>query len=70
MASRVWLTPGYIIPRWSLWTLLLVIAVLDGIFHRRVRSRGYQLYAALVRAWDGLAASRSWEGSRGWNSGP
>ena len=48
--SRVWLNVAYLAPRWSLWTLLLIAASVDGFLHRHLRSRGWQLYAALVRA--------------------
>lgn len=54
MTNRVWLNVAYLAPRWAVWTLLLVVASIDACRHRHVRSRGWQLYAVLVR-WDGGA---------------
>ena len=48
MADRVYLEKLYLIPRLSLWVLLLLIALLDGWRHRHIRSRGWQLYAVLL----------------------
>ncbi|KAL4859343.1 hypothetical protein ACK3TF_000461 [Chlorella vulgaris] len=48
MAARVYLNLAYVAPRAVLWVLLFVAALVDGIRHRAVRSRGFQLYWALV----------------------
>lgn len=48
MASRVYLSWTYLLPRFALWVLLLVVAIIDGLRHRHVRSRAWQLYAALT----------------------
>ena len=40
MANRVYLNLAYVVPRAALWLLLFVVALLDGIRHRSVRSRG------------------------------
>lgn len=48
MAGRVYLEIAYVAPRALLWLALFVWALIDGIRHRAVRSRGFQLYWALV----------------------
>jgi hypothetical protein len=48
MAGRIYLSLAYVIPRFILWTLLSVGGLVDGLRHKHVRSRGWQLYAALV----------------------
>ncbi|PSC76093.1 hypothetical protein C2E20_0258 [Micractinium conductrix] len=48
MAGRVYLSMAYVAPRAALWTLLFFVALVDGLRHRSVRSRGFQLYWALV----------------------
>jgi hypothetical protein len=40
MAARVYLSMAYVAPRALLWILLFLVALLDGIRHRAVRSRG------------------------------
>ena len=44
MAGRVYLAIPYVAPRCAIWALLFVVALWDGIRHRAVRSRGFQLY--------------------------
>lgn len=48
MAGRVYLEMAYVAPRAALWLALFLLALVDGIRHRAVRSRGYQLFWALV----------------------
>lgn len=48
MAGRVYLNMAYVAPRTALWVLLFAAGLIDGIRHRGVRSRGFQLYWALV----------------------
>jgi hypothetical protein len=40
MAGRIYLNMAYVAPRAALWLLLFVAALVDGIRHRAVRSRG------------------------------
>ena len=40
MAGRIYLSMAYVAPRAALWLLLFVAALVDGIRHRAVRSRG------------------------------
>ncbi len=40
MAGRVYLEMAYVAPRAALWMALFVLALVDGIRHRAVRSRG------------------------------
>lgn len=40
MAGRVYLEMAYVAPRALLWLTLFVLALVDGIRHRSVRSRG------------------------------
>lgn len=40
MAARVYLNLAYVAPRAVLWVLLFAAALVDGIRHRAVRSRG------------------------------
>lgn len=40
MAGRVYLSMAYVAPRAALWTLLFFVALVDGLRHRSVRSRG------------------------------
>lgn len=48
MADRVYTSVVYAIVRLSLWGFLFLVAALDGIRHRRVRSKGWQLFTLLV----------------------
>jgi hypothetical protein len=49
MISSVWVArPLYLLIRWVLWVLLAAVGTVDGVRHRTVRSRGWQLYALLV----------------------
>lgn len=40
MAGRVYLNVAYVLPRTILWVVLFAAALIDGIRHRSVRSRG------------------------------
>lgn len=48
MAGRVYLAVPYVAPRTLMWVLLFAAALWDGLRHRSVRSRGFQLFWALV----------------------
>lgn len=48
MAARVYLNMAYVVPRALLWIVLLVAALVDGIRHRAVHSRGCVARAAGV----------------------
>ena len=48
MAGRVYLAMPFVATRTALWAALFAVALWDGIRHRGVRSRGFQLYWALV----------------------
>ena len=50
MAGRVYTSIVYGIIRLSVWTALFVAALIDGLRHRQVRSRGWQLYLLLLGA--------------------
>lgn len=41
MAGRVYLEMAYVAPRAALWAALFVLALVDGVRHRAVRSRGW-----------------------------
>lgn len=44
MAGRVYLAVPYVVPRTAMWVLLFAVGLIDGIRHRGVRSRGFQLF--------------------------
>lgn len=48
MPLLVYLNTDYLLPRFALWVALFVVAFVDGWRHRGIRSRGYQLFFALV----------------------
>lgn len=48
MAGRVYTSVIYAIVRLSIWVALLAAAAFDGIRHRQVRSKGWQLFTLLV----------------------
>lgn len=48
MASQIWTSVPYLLLRSICWILLFAAALLDGIRHSHVRSRGRQLYAGVV----------------------
>lgn len=48
MANRVYTSVPYAISRLAIWVALLALAAIDGIRHRQVRSRGWQLYILLI----------------------
>ena len=48
MAGRVYTSVAYAVVRLAIWLLLFIGAVIDGLRHRQIRSRGWQLYLLLV----------------------
>ena len=48
MAGRVYTSIIYAIVRLCIWSALLAAGVTDGLRHRHVRSRGWQLYLLLI----------------------
>jgi len=48
MAFQVYTSIPYGIARLSIWFALLVVAILDGVRNRQVKSKGWQLYYMLV----------------------
>lgn len=48
MASQMYTSLAYLIPRVGLWLLLFILALIDGIKHRYENSRARKLYAAVV----------------------
>lgn len=48
MAAQILISVPYALARLAVWLLLLAVAVIDGLKHRHIRSRGYQLYLALT----------------------
>ena len=50
MTDSVYTSVPYAVARVGIWALLLAAALTDGFWHRRVRSRGWQLYALLCGA--------------------
>jgi hypothetical protein len=65
MPLLVYLNYAYVLPRFALWVLLLVVAFVDGWRHRRLRSKGYQLYWSLVRS---LQRCSQQVESKGWHA--
>lgn len=47
-ANRVWLNLAWLIPRWCLWALLFVVAIVDGMRHRNVAATAGRLFWLLV----------------------
>ena len=48
MASQIFLSTGYLVPRCLLWIALFIGALVDGLRHVHVKSRGRTLYAGVV----------------------
>ena len=48
MASRVYLSLAWLIPRWVLWGLLFLVALFDGLRHRSVAATAGRLFWLLV----------------------
>jgi hypothetical protein len=48
MASQIFLSTGYLVPRCLLWIALFLGALVDGLRHVHVKSRGRTLYAGVV----------------------
>mmetsp|Transcript_2103 Transcript_2103/g.6270 ORF Transcript_2103/g.6270 Transcript_2103/m.6270 type:complete len:441 (+) Transcript_2103:233-1555(+) len=48
MASQIYTSPAYLLPRTALWIALFVFALLDGLRHRYENARARKLYAGVV----------------------
>ncbi len=48
MASQIFLSTAYLLPRCILWIALFAGALVDGLRHVHVKSRGRQLYAGVI----------------------